>query len=87
MGARQVIIEYSGHAECDIDEPAIADDLADIADPTDEQIEAAIRRDIDLFMDKGDPAPVSHHYRYERDELIASVRAELARRKAEAEEA
>ena len=86
MGKRQVRVEYSGAAEFDINEDGIADDLGDIADPTDEQVEAAIRRDIAGHMEYGsNVAPVEHGYQYDREALIASVRSAITRRKAEIE--
>ena len=79
MSRRQVRVEYSGSTELDIDEPLIVDGLSD--NPTDDEIEEAIRADIDGFMDSGDPEPVNYAYVYDRDALIVSVRAEIERRK------
>ena len=50
----------------------------------DDAIDAAIRKDIDAYMEHGsDVQPVSHNYEYDRADLIASVRAEIARRRAD----
>ena len=85
MSRRQVRVEYSGATEMDIDEPLIVDDLG--ADPTDDEIDKAIRTHISDYMENaGDVQPVDHEYKYDRDALIASVRAEIERRKTEEEE-
>ena len=82
MSRRQVTVTYSGDTHLDIDEGAIADTLG--ADPDDDAIDAAIRKDIDAYMEHGsDVQPVSHNYEYDRADLIASVRAEIARRRAD----
>lgn len=79
MSKRQVTVEYSGSTLYDIDETLIADDLG--PEPTDEEIETAIRKDIDGWMEYGDSAPANRRYVYDRTALIASVRAEIERRK------
>lgn len=88
MGTRQVTVEYSGSTSFDIDGGSIGLGIGIFGDadpgPSDEAIERAIRRDIAAYMEHGsDVAPVDHEYRYDRDELIASVRAEIKRRKAD----
>ena len=90
MSTRQVTVIYSGSTNLDIDEDGIVDDLDNRdefsqlgagKDPTDEQIVAAIERDIAAYMEHGaDVQPVEHRYHYDRDALIASVRAECERR-------
>lgn len=84
MGRRQVTVTYSGDTHLDIDEAAIVDDLDINTDLDDNAIEQAIRKDIAAYMEHGsDVAVVDHSYDYDRADLIASVRAEIARRRAD----
>ena len=92
MIRRQVTVTYSGSTDLDIDEPGIVDNLALVidGDPTDDQIATAIAADIAFAIDNhghadltgggGDVVPTYH---YDRAALIASVRAEIARRRAD----
>jgi len=75
VSRRQVTVTYG----IDIDEPGIVDSLG-ADDHSDDAIERAIRHDIANTVSVGDmPSPT---YNYDRDALIASVRAEIARRRA-----
>lgn len=71
MSTRQVIITIG----IDIDERDIADDLNE-PNPTDDQIIAAIERDIARSME--DMLPYGYSSAYDRDRLIDGVRVELA---------
>lgn len=82
MSNKRVIVTYSGDTHLDIDEEAIVDAFDLDADLDDAAIEAAIRKDIEAYMEHGsDVQPVDHSYGYDRVDLIASVRAEIVRRK------
>ena len=83
MSRRQVTVTYSGDTHLDIDEAAIVDAIG-LDDLDDDAIDRAIRDDIAAYMEHGsDVATVDHAYHYDRDDLIASVRAEIARRRAD----
>ena len=101
MSTRQVTVTYSGSTGLDIDEDQIADDLDNRGEfstlgrgkqPSDDQIAAAIERDIAYALDNHGNATLTSSrdvvptYHYDRPALIASVRAELARRQARMEE-